>query len=1374
MTCKKHRRDYSPQLFLLLIFSFFSQFAFSQKNSSVDFLKNYVKANFQKLGISPQQADNLLLTKEYTDNTTGIRHLYATQTLNGLTITGTSFSLHTVRSKQIDASKLIPVTSYKVGSLAINISSSDAILQVMNAIGYTAEKKFALKEAAKGTEQVTIYSRNASSLWDIPCRLVYYNISRLKTLQPAWEVQMMDTYKKHFWLAYVDVASGKILEKRDLIQHCDFGGGVTDANLSEENIQTAVTSPFSPSAATQTVNGSDPAPRSGAITTNKYRVFDLPLENPIDSIQQPAPQSLSEKSGDVLSSPDGWHKVNAGAVTYNYVRGNNVWAFQDPSPGPLGGVPSSDPTRTAFPTNTTAGVPPAAEPFVFDYSYDQSKQPEDKGTGNQSNYYAAIVNLFYWNNLMHDVFYYMGFTEDAGNFEESHVFSTGARGTSGVSGDAVLAQAQDGGGTNNANFFTPPADGVSGQMQMYLWTTASPDSLVQIRASTHGAPPAGMKYFAVQGSFNSSPLAKNNLYTDSVANKAFVIIQKNAASTVGTSSQGCSTGQQSVALAPGNDVSGKIVLIDRGSCSFVEKVLGAQEGGAAGVIIINNVDGPPISMGGSDAPGNAITIPAVMISLKDGKALKAILEKGDAINGSLRANQPPLPKRDGDIDNGVISHEYGHGISTRLTGTLGGAEQGGEGWSDFVALYMTLRNNDLEPATPAHPNGILPSRSIGNYVTYQPYNGRGIREYPYSTDMSKNPATFAYIKRPDYSETHSVGFVWCSMLYELMQTFIDMKGMNDNIYEGANPTADSMPVATAKGNNIATRLVIEAMKLQPASPTFVQERDAILKADTLLYGARYSCQIWKAFAKRGLGFSAVSGSNSLGDEVEAFDVPYTCDNTQRRVRIEKSSPIKAFNNSTVSYKIKVTNLLPFAAKDVVVSDTLINDLSLQSATADKGTVAHTGQIVTWTVNLSAGDSAIMNLETFLTSSNVSTQLFGDDHEGAATNFATANMGGIGTWSKQTSASDAYSGTKYWFAPDTDLGGSNTTLTTTNPIAVTANTNLVFIHKYATESDYDGGVVEVSTDNINWNYLPANKFIKGSYNGAIPTLNNPGIGASDLAAFTGASDGYMVSIAKLEDYANQNVYIRFRFTSDAAGGSVTAGGWWLDDVYILDNLTEISNRATAITTLNSPITLREGTNASSMTNSFVLGSSTLANNLGNVTATANGQSVRLNWKTFSENNSSSFIVERKAQGESEFRNIGEVSAAGFSNHTKEYSFTDNLVGASNNYQYRIKEVNKGGEFYYTNIAVIRFGGLEYKAFIYPNPVDNVVNLSIVNPSGEKIVIHVFDATGKKLFTLNGGTGESKVLAIPVSYLKAGTYWVEVNTSQDHSTLHFIKK
>ena len=60
----------------------------------------------------------------------------------------------------------------------------------------------------------------------------------------------------------------------------------------------------------------------------------------------------------------------------------------------------------------------------------------------------------------------------------------------------------------------------------------------------------------------------------------------------------------------------------------------------------------------------------------------------------------PAPDIDGDFDNGIIIHEYGHGISNRLTGGaansnfLQNSEQMGEGWSDFYGLLLTMKDTD--------------------------------------------------------------------------------------------------------------------------------------------------------------------------------------------------------------------------------------------------------------------------------------------------------------------------------------------------------------------------------------------------------------------------------------------------------------------------------------------------------------------------------------------------------------------------------------------------------------------------------------------------------------------------------------------------------
>lgn len=93
-----------------------------------------------------------------------------------------------------------------------------------------------------------------------------------------------------------------------------------------------------------------------------------------------------------------------------------------------------------------------------------------------------------------------------------------------------------------------------------------------------------------------------------------------------------------LALTNAAAVSGKIALIRRGNCPFVDKINNAQIAGAIGVIMMNNVDGTPIPMGGTDA---GITIPSVMISKADGDILQAALGSG-TVNGTLNPSTGPF------------------------------------------------------------------------------------------------------------------------------------------------------------------------------------------------------------------------------------------------------------------------------------------------------------------------------------------------------------------------------------------------------------------------------------------------------------------------------------------------------------------------------------------------------------------------------------------------------------------------------------------------------------------------------------------------------------------------------------------------------------
>lgn len=227
--------------------------------------------------------------------------------------------------------------------------------------------------------------------------------------------------------------------------------------------------------------------------------------------------------------------------------------------------------------------------------------------------------------------------------------------------------------------------------------------------------------------------------------------------------------------------------------------------------------------------------------------------------------------RDGDLDGGVIAHEYGHGISNRLVGGPNNVgclrthdERQGEGWSDFWSYVLTMRPGD-DGATP---------RGIGTYVVYHEDGraGKGIRITPYSTDMTVNPSTYMTIKTA--AEPHGVGYVWATMLWDLYWNLVDKHGFNPNPYESWK----------TGGNNLAIQLVVDAMKFNVCQPGFEDARDAIIAADAALTGnvakdvpGDNECLIWRTFARRGLGVDAKQGEfMSKVDGEDGFKVPAHC------------------------------------------------------------------------------------------------------------------------------------------------------------------------------------------------------------------------------------------------------------------------------------------------------------------------------------------------------------------------------------------------------------------------------------------------------------------------------------------------------------------
>ncbi len=229
----------------------------------------------------------------------------------------------------------------------------------------------------------------------------------------------------------------------------------------------------------------------------------------------------------------------------------------------------------------------------------------------------------------------------------------------------------------------------------------------------------------------------------------------------------------------------------------------------------------------------------------------------------------PNPDRDGDFDGDIVYHELTHGLSIRLLDGQANGEQGGgmgEGWSDFFGLCLNAEPGD-------DPHAVYP---VGAYATYQ-FGGTftdnsyfGIRRFPYSTDLNKNPQTYADLDPAQQSypgsvprstligntadEVHNVGEVWCVTLWEARANLVGTHGF--------------------AANDLIMQLVVDGLKLTPGTPNFLQARDAILQADLVDNGGSNLSELWTAFAKRGMGAGATSpGGNTTTGIVEAFDLP---------------------------------------------------------------------------------------------------------------------------------------------------------------------------------------------------------------------------------------------------------------------------------------------------------------------------------------------------------------------------------------------------------------------------------------------------------------------------------------------------------------------
>lgn len=787
---------------LVAIIALFSTVTLAQslEKKSISQIREHALNHFEKYGLSSPDLQNIRVSDLYTSSHNGVTHVYLTQTFEGIDLHSGVLTASIFKGNVVGLShRFVTDLGTKAPTPLPGISQEEAINAAAAFLNLSDYSAIILEARPTGANLLTHYQVPGLSNQSIPVKLSWI-LDENDQVQLAWEIRIYTTDYQHWWGVWVDAQTEEILGQEDWVVHCNWGEGPESDHAGHIHNLAKVQEEMNLYAPMQ------------IMATPEYRVFDYPVESP-----NHGGRTLVVDPSDPVASPFGWHDID-GVVgeEFTITRGNNVWA-QDDQNGDNGlGISPDGGSSLIFDYPLPGGVPPSG---YLD---------------------ATTTNLFYWNNLIHDVFYQYGFDEAAGNFQENNY------GKGGQGGDFVFADAQDGSGLNNANFATPP-DGNSGRMQMFLWATGGGGTVDLLTVNS----PAGIAgpYGSAAAGFGPGVPA-----TPLTADVVLVVDSSNTADA-------CSPIVNSVAL------NGKIALVDRGNCNFVSKVQRCQDEGAIAVIFVNNQPNgifPPIGN------GTGITIPSIMISQTDGNNIKNALSNGP-VNATLSNPGNPNDK-DGSLDNGVISHEYGHGISTRLTGgpsisCLNNQEQAGEGWSDFFSLVMT---------TDASNQG-SDIRGIGTFVFGQPIDGTGIRTYPYSTNMFASPYTYDDVKT--LSIPHGVGSVMCSMLWDMYWAMVDQYGYDADLYRGTG------------GNNMAIQLVIDGLKLQPCAPGFVDVRDAILLADEINYGGMNKCLIWEVFARRGLGFSADQGSpGSRADGTEGYDIHPSCQEIPSNVTGQEAEP----------------------------------------------------------------------------------------------------------------------------------------------------------------------------------------------------------------------------------------------------------------------------------------------------------------------------------------------------------------------------------------------------------------------------------------------------------------------------------------------------
>jgi extracellular elastinolytic metalloproteinase len=451
-------------------------FAFSAKAQSIGVsdVGNLMPERLKELtNIETTINKDGVIVSTYTDPQTGLQFINLKQSYKNIRVlNAVQTMVFRKETLQSSVSSFIQNIEIKAPAAEPSVVAPDAIAKAAMHLGLSLPVNMIPIEDRFTKDKKIIFSPAGISKQNIEAELVWLSDDD-SAVHLAWSIIIDVKNSADHWNVKIDAHTGGVINKSNYTQYDNFQLK-KDENMVQRSLH-GNTQKEIPSIAESFLTLAPPPP---TVASASYQVIPFPLENRFAGNISVDTDPWKKAGPANNATTHGWHFD--GINNYNYTRGNNVYAYDD-------SLAINTPGRS----DTSSAI---GNTLTFNNTPNFTLQPTAR-----ANRLFATDNLFYWNNIMHDVFYQYGFDEQSGNFQKDNMGrAPGAVSAAAIAGsDPVQAQAQDGGGHNNANFSTPP-DGQSPRMQMYLFS-ATNSNILSVSA------PLSLKgmYTSVESAFSS-------------------------------------------------------------------------------------------------------------------------------------------------------------------------------------------------------------------------------------------------------------------------------------------------------------------------------------------------------------------------------------------------------------------------------------------------------------------------------------------------------------------------------------------------------------------------------------------------------------------------------------------------------------------------------------------------------------------------------------------------------------------------------------------------------------------------------------------------------------------------------------------------------